>query len=268
MKERTFNEIRELVYQRSGITLGENKHALVRARIAKRMRRLSLTTYEDYMQYLQSDTTGTEMEQMLDAISTNTTHFYREAAHFDLMRQVVKGWLNGGMHRLRVWSAASSTGEEPYTLAFELREATANHRVDMKILATDIAPSVLKTAITGEYSEDKIEAIPRPIRTRYFTKIKSPRGEILYKVRQDIRDMILFRQFNLSVVPYPLNKQIDIIFCRNVMIYFDRNVRSRLIGEFHRLLRPGGYLFVGHAESITGYSKGFKCLKPSVYVRE
>jgi len=267
MKEATFHAIREFVYERSGITLGDNKQALVRARIAKRMRRLNIPTYEDYMDFVRTDASGVEIEEMLDAISTNTTHFYREAAHFDLMHEILREWVSHKMRKLRIWSAACSTGEEPYTLAIELIEGIGNYPLDIKILATDIAPSVLKTAMKGEYNEEKLEPVPRSIKSKYFTKIKTP-GEPLYRIRQEVKDLIIFRQFNLSVIPYPLKNPLDIIFCRNVMIYFDRSVRARLVSEFQRLLRPGGYLFVGHAESITGLSKGFKCLKPSVYLRE
>jgi len=267
MKEATFHAIREFVYERSGITLGENKQALVRARIAKRMRRLNIPTYEDYMDFVRGDSSGVEIEEMLDAISTNTTHFYREAAHFDLMQQILRQWISRKMRKLRIWSAACSTGEEPYTLGIELLETSGNYPLDIKILATDLAPSVLKIAMKGEYSEEKLDPVPKLIKNKYFTKIKTPEG-LLYQVRREVKDLIIFRQFNLSVIPYPLKNPLDIIFCRNVMIYFDRNVRARLVNEFYRLLRPGGYLFVGHAESINGLSRGFKCLKPSVYLRE
>ncbi len=241
--------------------------ALVRARIAKRMRSLNLNSYEDYLDFIRADNQGLEIEQMLDAISTNTTQFYREPAHYDYLREVLADWLNQGMRRLRIWSAASSSGEEPYTLAMETMEVIESRRVDFRLLATDLAPSVLKIAIKGEYADDKVEPIPTLIKNKYFNRIKTSQ-EILWQVRNEIKSLIIFRQFNLSVVPYPLKNPIDIIFCRNVMIYFDRQVRSRLVNEFYRLLRPGGYLFVGHAESITGLVDGFKCLKPSVYRKE
>ncbi len=267
MKESTFQGIRSLVYERSGISLGANKQALVRARIAKRMRMLNLDTYEAYLDYVSNDVDGAEVEYMLDVISTNTTNFYREAAHFDMLRNIVRNWVSQKVRKLRVWSAASSSGEEPYTLAIELAESIGSARVDVKILATDLAPSVLKAAILGEYSEDKLEPVPHNLLSKYFIKVKEKKGSV-YRVKQELKDMILFRQFNLSVVPYPMKNPLDIIFCRNVMIYFDREVRKRLVNEFRRLLKPGGYLFVGHAESITGLSDGFKCLKPSVYLKE
>lgn len=267
LNDSTFNKIREVVYEKSGISLGENKQALVRARIAKRMRDLEMVTYDDYLDYVLNETTGDELEQMLDAISTNTTNFYREPSHFDMMRPVIKDWIKGGLRKLRIWCAAASTGEEPYTLAIEALEAIGYDRINARILATDIAPSVLRTAMRGEYSEDKVEPVPKTLRSQYFDRKKDGNG-YMYSVKPFLKDMILFRQMNLSVTPYPLRNPVDMIFCRNVMIYFDRAIRAKLVDEFRRLIRPGGYLFVGHAESITAYSKGFRCLKPSVYLRE
>lgn len=266
LTDSTFNEIRQIVYDRSGISLGNNKQALVRARIAKRMRKLNIATYDEYMDYVMGETTGVELEHMLDAISTNTTHFYREEAHFDLMRHILKDWIKDGLRRLRIWCAASSTGEEPYTLAIETLESIGQEQVSAKILATDIAPSVLKTAMGGVYSEERVSSIPKHLRNHYFSRMKI-NGEYVYKVMPVLRNLLLFRQMNLSVTPYPLKKPVDLIFCRNVMIYFDRTLRARLVDEFRRLIRPGGYLFVGHAESITAYSKGFKCIKPSIYLK-
>lgn len=267
LTDSTFNKIRQVVYDKSGISLGNNKQALVRARVAKRMRNLDITTYDNYIEYVMGETTGIELEHMLDAISTNTTHFYREDSHFELMRTIIKDWIkNDGMKRLRIWCAASSTGEEPYTLAIETLEAIGNDQVNTKILATDIAPSVLKTAMTGSYSEEKVATIPDHLKNHYFDRTKW-NDEYMYKVKQILKDLLLFRQMNLSVTPYALKNQVDMIFCRNVMIYFDRSLRSRLVEEFKRLIRPGGYLFVGHAESITAFSKGFKCIKPSIYIR-
>jgi len=267
MKEATFRKIRDVVYDLSGITLGDNKQALVRARISKRMRYLGIESHEAYLNHILGDAGVTEIEHMLDAISTNTTNFYREPAHFDQMRSIIAGWQKQGLHQLRIWSAAGSTGEEPYTLAIETLEAINGGKTDVKILATDIAPSVLRVAMKGEYQENKLTPIPKHLRSRYFSRRRIG-DEYQYTVSDRLREIVLFRQFNLSQTPYPIRTGLDIIFCRNVMIYFDRPIRTRLVEEFHRLLKPGGYLFVGHAESITGLSKGFKCLKPSVYVRE
>ncbi|SYZ74387.1 Chemotaxis protein methyltransferase [Candidatus Zixiibacteriota bacterium] len=266
MKETTFNKIRDLVYERSGISLGDNKQALVRARIAKRMRFLNIADYAEYYHYAVEDTSGEEIQQMLEAISTNVTSFYREPSHFDFMRESIDSWMASGRKALRFWSAASSTGEEPYTMAIEILETIGNRPADIKILATDISSRVLEISVTGEYTEDKVAPVPKHLRTKYFTR-HGQNGRHIYRVNDRLRDMIIFRQFNLSTPPYPIRKQLDMIFCRNVMIYFDRRVRSGLIHEFNRLLKPGGYLLVGHAESITGMSDGFRCVRPSIYLK-
>jgi len=267
LSEVTFNRIREIVYQRSGISLGDNKQALVRARIAKRMRQLDLHRYEDYLEYVIHDGDGEEIQNMLDAISTNVTSFYREPAHFDFMRQILGDWIAGGARGFRFWSAASSSGEEPYTIAIEALETIGSARINIKILATDISSRVLRISAHGEYSEDRVGPIPKVLRSKYFTR-RTEKGRIIYSVNDNLRERVTFRQFNLSSAPYPLKNPMDIIFCRNVMIYFDRKVRTGMIKEFYRLLKPGGYLLVGHAESITGIVKGFKCIKPSIYLKE
>ncbi|MCP4703644.1 MAG: protein-glutamate O-methyltransferase CheR [candidate division Zixibacteria bacterium] len=267
LTDSTYNKIRQVVYDKSGIALSENKQALVRARVAKRMRKLNIVTYDEYINYVLGETTGVELEYMLDAISTNTTHFYREDSHFGMMRTIIRDWIKDeGMSKFRIWCAASSTGEEPYTLAIETLESIGQNSVNAKILATDIAPSVLKTAMAGTYTEEKVVSIPENLRNHYFQKTKSG-DEFIYTAKPALKNLLLFRQMNLSVMPYPIKTHVDMIFCRNVMIYFDRSLRARLVNEFRKILKPGGYLFVGHAESITAYSQGFKCIKPSVYKR-
>lgn len=268
MKVATFNRLRSLIYERSGITLGENKEALVKARISKRMRQMKITTYEDYLSCCIDDPSSGEVHNLLDAISTNVTSFYREARHFELMHKVIKDWVDQGTRSLRVWSAACSSGEEPYTIAIELSETLGHRPFDVKILATDIAPSVLKVCQEGEYSQQVVAPIPNFLKLKYFSKRKNgdPDGNI-FTVKDQLRKMVFFRQFNLNTFPYPLRRPFDIIFCRNVMIYFDRPVKVPMLREFHRLLKPGGYLFVGHAESLTGMSEGFTTVEPSTYRR-
>lgn len=266
MTTQTFEAIRQIVYDRSGISLNQNKESLVRARIAKRMRKLNLDDYSAYLEYVIDDQDGTEIQEMLDAISTNTTSFYREADHFDLIRKLVRGWVDSGARTLRFWSAASSTGEEPYTLAIELKETFGPIPIDAKILATDINSSVLRDAQAGRYTEDKVEPVPKFLRNKYFTKEKHG-SEHIYVVKDSLKEMILFRQFNLSTQPYPIKRALDLIMCRNVMIYFDGGLRRKMALEFERLLKPGGYLLIGHAESLTGMAKKLKCIKPSIYVK-
>jgi chemotaxis protein methyltransferase CheR len=266
MNAATFSKIREIVYETSGISLNQGKKSLVKARIAKRMKVLGLEDYGAYLSYVLEDKTGAEIQHMLDAISTNTTSFYREADHFSLIREVVREWLDLGRNTLRFWSAASSTGEEPYTLAIELKETIGNKPVTAKILATDISTKALLVAQRGSYPSDRISTVPKYLRTKYFIKRKQE-SELIFDVRDEVKNMILFRQYNLSNAPYPIPVDLDVILCRNVMIYFDMELRRKLAAECERLLKPGGYLLIGHAESLTGLTTSLERIKPSVYVK-
>ncbi|MBD3420479.1 MAG: methyltransferase domain-containing protein [Chitinivibrionales bacterium] len=266
MDAKIFNAFRELIYAASGITLNEKKEALVSARIAKRMRVLNLESQSAYLRHVTEDDSGEEMVQLLDVISTNVTHFYREEHHFQLVSQLLESWRSQGQSRFRIWSAGCSSGEEPYTLAITIKEALNGGTADARILATDISTRILHKAIEGAYDKKKIDNVPGMLRDKYFHKAGRLEAAT-YSVTNDLRNMILFRRLNLSVVPFPMQGPMDIIFCRNVMIYFDNNVRANLLKEFHRLLKPGGYLMVGHAESLTGILCGLKSVQPSVYAK-
>jgi len=263
----TFRRLRDLIYERSGICLGENKLALVKSRISKRMRQLNLYSVEDYLDKITGDKSGGELQILLDAISTNVTSFYRESHHFELLRDTIKEWVNNGQRTFRCWSTACSTGQEPYTLGIELLEAIGRNKIDIKILATDLAPSVLKEGLRGLYASEKLEPVPKHLRLKYFSRVKRD-GADWYAIGDRVRDMVLFRQFNLTAFPYPLRGPLDVIFCRNVMIYFDHPIRKKIISELLRLLRPGGLLFVGQAETLSGMSEGFRTMRPSVYRKE
>lgn len=266
-QDRALDRIRRLVQDQTGITLKENKCSLVKARIAKRMLKLGLIEYDKYLCLILDDASGRELQYLVDAVSTNTTSFYRESDHFKFIRSVVTGWMEKGKRSFRFWSAASSTGEEPYTLAIELRELFGQTKIETKILATDINQEVLIAAQKGIYSEDSVLPVPRLLRNKYFTR-QSTGNRKQYAVVNDLKKMILFRQFNLMTPSYPIRPDLDMIICRNVMIYFDQKLRRLLAAEFERLIKPGGYLLIGHAESLTGIVKNMKCVKPSIYVKE
>jgi chemotaxis protein methyltransferase CheR len=264
MDTSTFRRLCEIAYDKAGITLGPSKEALVEARVGKRLRALGLLSEKDYLARLQDDSSGEEIVQFLDVISTNHTSFFREPDHFELLRKVVKEWQETGQQRLRVWSAASSTGEEPYSIAFVLDEVLESGTVDWRILATDISTRVLKTAESGVFPEQKLTSLGRAEIHRYFDRgIK--KDELT--VKKHIRDKIAFRRLNLVTPPYPMQGPFDVIFCRNVMIYFDQPVRQRVIGAMERLLRPGGYLLIGHAEALSGVRLGLRMLRPSVFLQ-
>lgn len=266
MDSALFNKFREIVYENSGIALGEGKEALVCARVGKRMRALGVPDYRAYLQHIKQDESREEIVQLLDAISTNVTSFFRESAHFDFVREAVSKWLAKGQRRFRFWSAACSTGEEPYSLAITLLETFGGRSVDMKILATDISTRVLAHSREGIYEAEKLKQVPSPLRERYFQRVQEVRG-VGYRVTDTLRDLVVFSRLNLATPPFPMRGPLDMIFCRNVMIYFDNAVRTRLLAEAHRLLKPGGYLIVGHAESLTGMMSNMKAVKPAVYVK-
>lgn len=264
---KSYDEFCGLVYQVSGITLGKGKEALVSSRIGKRMRHLGMVEFKAYLKMVKQDPEGEEIVHLLDAISTNVTSFFRESQHFDLIKGLFAGWLEEGQRKFRFWSAACSTGEEPYTLAMTLAEVLDGRDVDLKILATDISTRVLEQAEQGEYTETKLAGVPAALRAKYFRK-EGNRDDQRYRVRDELKRWIVFKRFNLSTPPFPMQGPMDIVLCRNVMIYFDNQVRRGLLSEVHRLLKPGGYLMVGHAESLNGITTEFGNVHPSVYIKE
>lgn len=266
MDRRVFNQLRTIIYQTSGIALSEKKENLVAARIGKRMRALGIHTHKDYLETVKSNETGEEITEMLDAISTNVTSFFREPTHFQFVETVFKKWLDQGQKIFRFWSAASSTGEEPYTLAMVIREAMVDHKVDLKILGTDISTKVLQACRKGVYKAEKMNTVPSVLKDRY-ADCQMIDGVYSYVIKPEIKQLVSFCRLNLSKPPFPMSGPFDIVFCRNVMIYFDDEVRKRLLDEIYRLIKPGGYLLVGHAESLTGMLSGFKAVKPSVYTK-
>ncbi len=266
MRTTTFNKIRKVVYDNSGIYLSDSKVQLVTSRLQKRLRSLGLEEYEDYLDVLKNDVAGNELVEFLNVISTNTTYFFREPVHFQYYSEMIKTMQNRGQSRIRVWCAASSTGEEPYTLAMCYMEQTGNVGIDFRLLATDISTRVLEVAKAGIYKKDKLSDIPGNIRYKYFSKTTYKSDD--YAIKDMLRPLIAFRRLNLSKTPYPMHGPFDIIFCRNVMIYFDLATKQKLIDEAWRLLRPGGFLFLGHSESIAGIKNNFELVKPALYKKK
>lgn len=264
MKPRTFDQFKDLVYQKSGITLGPQKVALVSARIAKRMRALGLQTHEDYFHFIVGDESAVELVHLLDSISTNVTSFYREPVHFDILADLVREWRVNSQPRFRIWCAASSTGEEPYTLAMTVLEALGGPHPDFRLLATDISTRVLETARRGVYGAAKVEPVPRPMLQKYFRKLGAgPDAD--YQIGDELKQLVTFNRLNLSEPPFPMKGPFDVVFCRNVMIYFDNEVRRKLVLEISRLLKPGGYLMIGHSESLSGIVSPLTLVQPAVY---
>jgi chemotaxis protein methyltransferase CheR len=263
-----FETISQLVKDLCGINLHQGKKELVKARLGKRLRALELSNFDDYVEYVRRDTSRDELTAMLDAISTNLTQFYREPQHFEHLADVVLPSLVSAAvksgRRLRIWSAGCSSGEEAYTIAIMLHEHVPGLKNwDARILATDISTRVLARAREGVYDADRLEQIPAGWTTKYFTCIQ-PRPERRYRLNDDVRQLITFGRLNL-MERWPMRGPFDVIFCRNVMIYFDKPTQARLIERFWELLGSGGTLFVGHSESLAGVTHRFEYVQPTVY---
>lgn len=270
MNKSTFDEIRQLVYDHSGITLGPTKMALVDARIGKRLRVLNLPTPEAYVEFLKQRGNQEEFTHFIDVISTNVTSFFRESDHFDFMTDTVKNWAAQGQRKFRFWSAACSTGQEPYSMAITLLEALKGFTVDTKILATDISTEVLELCKQGIYREDKIDGVNTLQRQKFFNRAADPAGqstEKFFQINDEVKRLVAFSRINLSSTPYPMKGPMDMIFVRNVMIYFDNELRARILSEAQRLLRPGGFLLVGHSEGLTGQITDLKLHSASIYTK-
>jgi chemotaxis protein methyltransferase CheR len=262
-----FAAISETVRQLCGIHLHEGKMALVKARLNKRLRALGLTGYGQYVERIRQDVGGSEAAAMLDALSTNHTFFFREPQHFEaLRRSVVPAMLarHRGDRRLRLWSAGCSSGEEPYSMAITLKETVADlQRWDVGILATDLSHRVLHAAQEGIYAEDRLRETPSKQVMEHFTCL-ADRPQRRYRVSDALRKMVHFAHLNL-VDPWPMKGLFDVIFCRNVMIYFDKPTQQRLIDRFWGQLAQGGTLFIGHSESLAGVRHRFRYIRPTVY---
>ncbi len=267
MEKRMFDRLRAIIYENSGISLHDGKEALVSARLRKRMRVLGIHDYGEYVDRIFNDGDGAETVGLIDAISTNVTSFFREPVHFDFLGKVMSDWLKQGKSRFRFWSAACSSGEEAYSLAMTLLETVGDRPVDMRILATDISTQAVAKGRAGTYDEQKMSPVPPHLKARYFERSKSRSG-VAYTATEALRKPVLFRRLNLSAPPFPMNGPMDAIFCRNVLIYFDQRTRRALLEEARRLLKKGGYLMVGHAESLTGTISDLKPVRPSIYVKE
>jgi chemotaxis protein methyltransferase CheR len=265
MKPQLFNKYKDLIYQTSGIFLSENKEALLTARIGKRVRTLGLNDYGAYYDFVVADKTGNELSELLNAISTNVTHFFRESRHFEFLASAVRGASQNGANTIRVWCAASSTGEEPYSIAMTLLENMASP-TRVEIIASDISTKVLHIAKFGVYRAQDIQGIRADLVKKYF-QVGTGRAQSYFRAKSSLRNVVDFKQVNLSTPPFPIQGGLDYIFCRNVMIYFNDQLRTQLLQNFYSLLKPGGYLLLGLAESISGRFADFASVEPSVYQR-
>lgn len=270
LTEDDFRHISRIVYDHCGINLHDGKKELIRARLAKKMRTGGFRTFCDYMDHIRADETGREFSDFIDVLSTNLTSFFRERQHFDylqqhLLPQLIEKKIQHSNFRIRVWSAGCSSGEEPYSIAITLLENLQKGRWDAKILATDISTRILEKAKAGVYPAERMEPVSLPQRSKYLI-FGNGAGHKQFEVRDCLREMILFRYLNL-MEPWPITGPLDFIFCRNVMIYFDKPTQAALIRRFFELLDSGGVLFTGHSESLTGIEHQFKYIQPTIYMK-
>jgi chemotaxis protein methyltransferase CheR len=262
LDDKHFNRVCSLVYQFSGIHLKKGKEALVKTRLMKRLRILGITSFKDYIHYVESEEGHVELGMMIDVMTTNKTSFFREQAHFDFLSDTILPQIRN--RKIRIWSAACSSGQEPYSIAMLLREKLADvDSMDVRILATDISRRMLEEAQMGVYDKDKLGGIAKDIQHKYFSLTKNG-NSVEYKIKDSVRKMISLASMNL-LGRWPMKGLFDVIFCRNVMIYFDHPTQQKLVDRFWTILEPEGYLFVGHSEGLSAVKHKFKYIQAAIY---
>ena len=247
LSDEIFYKIKDLIYKKIGVNLKDSKKTMVKSRLLKRLRTLNLDSFEKYCNYLNNN--SDELVILYNLLTTNVTHFFREKHHFDYLKNSVLPEIEKRNDKIiRVWSAGCSSGQEVYTLSIVLNEYF-NSNWKLKILGTDINTDVLKVARKGVYSEQSVENIPYKLLHKYFL-LGSGKNKGFFKVKDKLKRNIKLGRLNLKDNSYPIKKKVDIIFCRNVFIYFDKKTRNEILNKFYRNLKEGGYLFLGHSESI------------------
>lgn len=267
LSDKDFNRFSQLIYAKAGINLLSGKKELLRARLAKRLRNSEFKTFQEYYDHIIQDRTGTELVRLLDNVSTNLTSFFRENKHFEFLEGEVLPQICARKRPgvpFKIWSAGCSSGEEPYSIAMTIFECkTLPVKPNFKLLATDLSTRVLGIAKKGIYPEDRCKTLDPDILKKYFQKGNGKwQGHV--RVKPLLTDCIQFARHNL-MEPCPWQESLDIIFCRNVMIYFDKKTQEKVINSFYSTMVEGGYLFVGHSESLTGVKHDFKYIRPTIY---
>ena len=270
MTDREFWQLRELVYERLGINLTEKKRSMLIGRLQKLLRTSGFKNFQDYYEYLVNDSGMKAMTELINRVTTNYSFFYRGKSHFEYFVQVVLPEIVGSLKKrnsrdLRIWTAGCSTGEEPYMLTMLMREFFGNQYSlwDGGILATDISEKVLTFALQGIYPADRTKEVPVQLRNKYLKKLNDGQMAVTDSIKKDV----IFRKFNLKNKHYPFKKSFQIIFCRNVMIYFDKQTRDILLHRFYENTEPGGYLFIGHSETLGREQNLYNYIMPAVYKR-
>jgi len=261
---RDFERVRSLIYGRAGIALAESKQEMVYSRLARRLRAVGMRSFQAYLDSLDNQPESPEWESFTNALTTNLTSFFRESHHFPLLAEHVR---RSGQP-VNIWCAASSTGEEPYSIAMTLHEALGPAALaQSQIVATDIATNVLNTAAAGIYPIDRVEKLDHERLRRFFLRGKGAQ-EGMVRVRPELRQMITFKQLNLLAPDWAISGPFDAIFCRNVMIYFDKPTQGKILSRFAPLMKPDGLLFAGHSENFLYVSDAFRLRGKTVYELE
>jgi chemotaxis protein methyltransferase CheR len=268
ISEKEFKQLTGYIKANYGIYLKKEKKTLLIGRLSNVLAEKNFTGFAEYFEYLTADKTGDAVVTLIDKITTNHTFFMREVEHFHFFKEKVLPQLVGTVKNrdLRIWSAGCSSGEEPYTLAMLIDEffGTDKKWWDTKILATDISSKVLDIAVKGIYCNESIARIPTHWKLSYFEKMGKEKSVLIPKIRNEV----IYRKFNLMNQNFPFKKKFHVIFCRNVMIYFDKKTKMDLVKKFYDVTEPGGYLFIGHSESLNRNETDYKYIMPAVYRKE
>ena len=273
LSEAEFKKIAAYIEKNVGIKMPPEKRMMMQSRLASRLKALHLDSYKAYIDYVFSgkDADNHELIMMIDAMTTNLTEFFREPQHFDYMRSAaLPGYAAQKLNKIKIWSAGCSTGQEPYTLSMVMSEYIKQNPLgsirDFSVLATDISTKVLDKAASAVYPMDAVKGVPQQIMHQYFLRGKNPENPVV-RLKQDIRSHVNFMRLNFMDEEYGFRDTFQIIFCRNVLIYFDKANQEKVIRQFLRYLEPNGYLFLGHSETIFGMDLPFKTVAPTVFQR-
>jgi chemotaxis protein methyltransferase CheR len=270
LSEKEFVILRNFIYRQCGINLLPSKRILLESRLRKRLGALNMNSFQVYIDHLMSRAgLETELVSMIDAVTINKTDFFREPGHFQFMHDhIIPHWLHTQPRRqFKVWSAACSTGEEPYTIAMVLQDASAKYGFDYHIVGSDISTRVLEKAVKGIYRESAVSMIPLHVRKRYLLRSKDqtePRVRIVPLLRAKVQ----FKRLNLIDTMLDIDSDFDLVFCRNLLIYFDRNTQEKVLQKLADKIRSGGYLFIGHSESIHAMNLPLRQILPTIFQRE
>ncbi|EPG76422.1 protein-glutamate O-methyltransferase CheR [Leptospira fainei serovar Hurstbridge str. BUT 6] len=278
ISDEEFRFVKDLMYRETGIFLADHKKIMVQSRLNSRARFHKMASVSDYIRALQADRKffESELTELINRITTNKTDFFRENHHFEFLKDVFfpsveEKAAKTGKKSLRIWSSASSTGEEPYSIAITCAEYFAfKPGWDIKIFASDIDTNVVKTAQDGVYKPDRLEPVSESLKKKYFLRVRdlSGRDEDLYQVKPELKSMIEFKKINLLETPYPFIEKMDCIFCRNVIIYFDKQTQKKIFENFEQVLKDRGLMVIGHSETLFGISEAYKFLGHTIYQKK